>query len=78
MDTQVSLVGMVLQSGALCIAEHVITVDGEAVVLAFRTHPLHPYVVWNADQAGNCWRGDYCSSITEAAACFEARAGRKP
>jgi hypothetical protein len=78
MIDQTSLVGMVLQSGALCIAERVITADGEAVVLAFRTHPLHPYVVWTADRAGNCWRGDYCSSLTEAAAAFEARSGHRP
>lgn len=78
MSTTTSLLGMVLVPGALCIAEAPAYHDGELVVLAFRTHPLHPYVVWQADEAGNCWRGDYCSSISEAVAAFKARSGREP
>lgn len=73
METITSLTGMVLNSGALCIDSRV---QGEDfVVLAFRSHPLHQYVVWNADQAGNCWRGDYCSSLDEAVSVFKGRLG---
>lgn len=73
METLESLRGQVLQSGALCIDSKKTNIDGEFVVLAFRTHPVDPYVVWNADSAGNCWRGDYCRSLAEAQAMYERR-----
>jgi hypothetical protein len=75
METINSLKGMLLVSGALCIDSMPIGETGEFIVLAFRTHPLHSYVVWNADQAGNCWRGDYCSTLDEAIAAYKRRAG---
>ena len=36
---------------------------------------LHPYVVWNADSEGNCWRGDYCTTLMYASARFFERSG---
>lgn len=73
METINSLTGTILQSGALCIASRSIGNDGDFAVLAFRTHPLHPYVVWNADSSGNCWRGDYCATINEAVELYDQR-----
>lgn len=74
METLKSLTGMILNSGALCIDS---APQGEEfVVLAFRSGSYDPYVVWNADQAGNCWRGDYCSSLDAAVEIFKSRLGR--
>ena len=67
--------GTHLQNGALCIAVAPAIFDGEFVVLAFRDHPVDPYVVWNADAAGNCWHGDYCTSLMYASARFFERSG---
>ena len=67
--------GTILQSGALCIAAAPTKFDGEFVVLAFRDHPVDPYVVWNADSEGNCWRGDYCTTLMYASARFFERSG---
>ena len=67
--------GAILQNGALCIAAAPTKFDGEFVVLAFRDHPVDPYVVWNADSEGNCWRGDYCTTLMYASARFFERSG---
>jgi hypothetical protein len=32
-------------------------------------------VVWTATEDGDCFRGDYCSTIQEAISCAERRAG---
>jgi hypothetical protein len=67
--------GTYLQNGALCIAAAPATHDGEFIVLAFRDHPVDPYVVWKADSAGNCWQGDYCTTLMYATARFFERSG---
>jgi hypothetical protein len=67
--------GTHLQNGALCIASAPHRYDGEFVVLAFRDHPVDPYVVWYSDAAGNCWQGDYCTTLMYAAARFFERSG---
>ena len=67
--------GKHLQNGALCIASAPHRYDGEFVVLAFRDHPVDPYVVWYSDADGNCWQGDYCTTLMYAAARFFERSG---
>lgn len=71
METIESLRGQILQNGALCIESK--KRGDEFVVLAYRTHSYDPYVVWNADEAGNCWRGDYFPSLAAAVKRFEDR-----
>ena len=56
---EAGLRGTTLANGALCLASAAHRYDGEFVVLAFRDHPVDPYVVWYSDAAGNCWQGDY-------------------
>ncbi len=73
--TRGRLRGTHLQNGALCIAAAPSTHDGEFIVLAFRDHPVDPYVVWKADADGNCWQGDYCTTLTYASARFFERSG---
>jgi hypothetical protein len=69
-----SLRGQKLNNGALCIESWQINAD-EHVVLAFREHPIDCFVVWTATEDGDCFRGDYCSTIQEAVAVAERRAG---
>jgi hypothetical protein len=69
-----SLRGLQLQNGALCIESWQINAD-EHVVLAFREHPIDCFVVWYSNEDGMCWQGDYCSTIQEAVAVAERRAG---
>lgn len=66
--------GTTLQNGALCIASTIVR-DGEAVVLAFRDHPVDPYVVWYSDLEGNCYQGSYCTTLEHAAQEFYRRSG---
>jgi hypothetical protein len=66
--------GSRLQNGALCIASAVIR-DGQAVVLAFRDHPVDPYVVWYSNFEGMCSQGTYCTTLADAAKEFDRRAG---
>jgi hypothetical protein len=35
-------------------------------------------VVWEANQQGECWRGDYCDTLEEAMEAFERRTGVRP
>jgi hypothetical protein len=72
--TRGALRGLQLQNGALAIESWQINAD-EHVVLAFREHPIDCFVVWTSDEFGNCFRGDYCSTIQEAISCAERRAG---
>ena len=72
---EAGLRGTTLANGALCLASASHRYDGEFVVLAFRDHPVDPYVVWNADSEGNCWRGDYCTTLMYASARFFERSG---
>ncbi len=72
--TRGALRGQTLQSGALCIESWQVNLD-EHIVLAFRDHPVHPYVVWTATEDGDCSRGDYCGTIQEAMRAAERRAG---
>jgi hypothetical protein len=67
--------GTTLANGALCIASAPTRYEGEFIVLAFRDHPVDPYVVWTSDSAGNCHQGDYCTTLMYAAARFFERAG---
>lgn len=69
-----SLRGSTLSNGALCLESRPSVFDGEFVVLAFRAnHPIDSYVVWNADSAGNCWRGVYFKDIKEATEFWSAK-----
>lgn len=67
--------GNKLANGALCIAAAPHRYEGEYVVLAFRDHPVDCYVVWYSDSEGNCHQGDYCTTLVQAMARFEKRAG---
>lgn len=37
----------------------------------------HPYVTWWMDEDGNTYSGDYCATLEEAEASFEARVERE-
>lgn len=65
--------GDLLNNNAIVIDSH--RIGEEFIVLALRPHPLHPYVVWNADYTGEAYRGDYCVNLNEAMNCFASRAG---
>ena len=66
--------GAKLGNGALCVESWQVNQD-EHVVLAMRTGSYDPYVVWYSDANGDCRQGDYCSTIGEALAIAEKRAG---
>jgi hypothetical protein len=73
-----TLRGTILANGALCIASVAGPYAGDFTILAFREGSFDPYVVWNANQDGECWRGDYCSTLEEAMEAFERRTGVRP
>jgi hypothetical protein len=73
-----TLRGTILANGALCIAAVPGAYAGDFTVLAFREGSFDPYVVWEANQDGECWRGDYCSTLEEAMEAFERRTGVRP
>ena len=73
-----TLRGTILANGALCIASVTGAYPGDFTILAFREGSFDPYVVWEANQQGECWRGDYCSTLEEAMEAFERRTGVRP
>jgi len=70
-----TLRGTILANGALCIASAPGAYPGDFTILAFREGSFDPYVVWEANQDGECWRGDYCSTLEEAMKAFQRRSG---